>query len=122
MTKIETYLMNAGGVFMLLGAVVYLVYPQTSTYIYIIGSLLFGVVQIKNGYKGDSIVIRRLRRQQILSDLFFIFTGVLMLTNTYHWTYGRHNEWVVCLTIAAVIELYTTFRISHELQKEEKSE
>ena len=30
----------------------------------------------------------------------------------------RYNEWVLCLTIAAVLELYTAFRIPQEMEKE----
>ncbi len=118
MTKIETYLMNVGGVFILLGASAYLFYPIASTYIYIIGALLFGCIQIKNGYRGNNIIIRRLRRQQIFAALLLMLTGLLMITNTYRWIYCRHNEWVICLTIAAIMELYSSFRLSHELKKE----
>jgi len=119
MTKIETYLMNVGGVFILLGASAYLFYPIASTYIYIIGALLFGCIQIKNGYRENNIVIRRLRRQQIFAALLLMLTGLLMITNTYKWIYCRHNEWVICLTIAAILELYSSFRLSHELKKED---
>ena len=31
----------------------------------------------------------------------------------------RGNEWIACLTIAAVLELYTAFRIPQEEAKEE---
>ena len=40
-----------------------------------------------------------------------IVAGVLMLVT-------HNNEWVLCLTIAAIIELYTAFRIPNELEKE----
>ena len=40
-----------------------------------------------------------------------VFAGVLMFVT-------RHNEWVLCLTIAAILELYTAFRIPSELEKE----
>lgn len=30
----------------------------------------------------------------------------------------KRNEWIVCLSIAAVLELYTAFRIPQELEKE----
>lgn len=32
----------------------------------------------------------------------------------------NRNEWIVCLSIAAVLELYTAFRIPQELDKENK--
>lgn len=47
---------------------------------------------------------RRLSRQQLLGALFLLITGVLMFVE-------RHNSWIVTLTIAAVFELYTAFRM-----------
>jgi hypothetical protein len=32
----------------------------------------------------------------------------------------KRNEWIVCLSIAAVLELYTAFRIPQELEKEKR--
>ena len=29
-----------------------------------------------------------------------------------------NNEWILCLTIAAILELYTAFRIPNEMEKE----
>jgi drug/metabolite transporter (DMT)-like permease len=55
--------------------------------------------------------VRRLRRQQILGAVLLVFAGVLMFVT-------RHNEWVLCLTVAAILELYTAFRIPSELEKE----
>jgi drug/metabolite transporter (DMT)-like permease len=72
---------------------------------------LFAYVQVMSRYEGKNLIIRRLRRQQILAAVLLVFTGVLMFVT-------RHNEWVLCLTIAAILELYTAFRIPSELEKE----
>ena len=64
-----------------------------------------------DGYDGKNLIIRRLRRQQILGAVLLVFAGVLMLVT-------HNNEWILCLTIAAVLELYTAFRIPNELQKD----
>jgi hypothetical protein len=39
-----------------------------------------------------------------------------------HLTYLQYvyNKWVITLLIAAILQLYTTHRISHELEKEAK--
>ena len=34
--------------------------------------------------------------------------------------FARRNEWVICLAVGCVLELYTAFRIPAELAKEEK--
>ena len=62
-------------------------------------------------YEGKNLIIRRLRRQQILGAVLLVFAGVLMFVT-------KHNEWVLCLTVAAILELYTAFRIPSELEKE----
>ena len=64
-------------------------------------------------YEGGNLVVRRLRRQQILGAVLLVFTGVLMFVT-------KHNEWVLSLTIAAILELYTAYRIPSELEKENK--
>lgn len=64
----------------------------------------------------------------IMSDVFFLVTAVMMFENMYNFlkldymTYIRyvHNNWVVTLLVAAILQLYTTHRISHELDKEAK--
>jgi predicted PurR-regulated permease PerM len=68
-------------------------------------------VQLVSDYKGKNIIIRRLRRQQLLGAMLLVLTGVIMLL----W---KRNEWIVCLTVAAVLELYTAFRIPQEEAKE----
>ena len=73
---------------------------------------MFAYVQVVQGrYDGKNLIIRRLRRQQILGAVLLVFAGVLMFVT-------RHNEWVLCLTVAAILQLYTAFRIPSELEKE----
>ena len=76
-----------------------------------VGACLFAYVQLVSDYKGKNIIIRRLRRQQLLGAMLLVLTGVIMLL----W---KRNEWIVCLTVAAVLELYTAFRIPQEEAKE----
>lgn len=99
-----------GGLLMVAGALLYVTRWAGASWLFIAGALLFGSAQLADKYTGDSFVVRRLRRQQMLASLLLVATGVLMLTLS-------HNEWVVCLLVAAVIELYTSFRIPHELEK-----
>lgn len=77
-------------------------------------------MQMLARYEGTSIVIRRLRRQQIIGALLLLLSGAAMFANIYGITYLRHNEWLAVLAIAAVLELYTAFRIPQELRKEQR--
>ena len=47
----------------------------------------------------------------LVGAVLLVFAGVLMFVT-------RHNEWVLCLTVAAILQLYTAFRIPAELEKE----
>ena len=100
-----------GAVLLLIGAMLQITRWELSPVVYTIGAVLFAYVQVMSRYEGKNLIIRRLRRQQILAAVLLVFTGVLMFVT-------RHNEWVLCLTIAAILELYTAFRIPSELEKE----
>ena len=95
----------------MLGAMLQITRWELSPVIYTIGAVLFAYVQVMDGYQGQNLIIRRLRRQQILGAVLLVFTGVLMFVM-------KRNEWIVCLTIAAILELYTAFRIPAEMEKE----
>ena len=100
-----------GAVLLLIGAMLQITRWELAPVRYTIGAVLFAYVQVMSRYEGKNLIIRRLRRQQILAAVLLVFTGVLMFVT-------RHNEWVLCLTIAAILELYTAFRIPSELEKE----
>ena len=72
---------------------------------------LIALAQVNTPVKGKSKTLKRLRVQQIFGALALILTGAFMFTT-------RGNEWIACLTIAAILELYTAFRIPQEEEKE----
>ena len=101
-----------GAVLLFIGLALQFVKLVFAPYVYLVGSILFAYVQVRSGYDGKNIVIRRLR--QLMGAMLLVFTGVLMLL----W---HRNEWIARLSIAAVLELYTAFRIPQEEQKEKNS-
>lgn len=111
MKKSYSYLQILGSLLLLAGAMLQITRWELSPYLYTIGSILFAYVQVMDGYVGKNLIVRRLRRQQILGAVLLVFTGVLMFVT-------KHNEWILCLTVAAILELYTAFRIPAELDKE----
>lgn len=100
-----------GAFLLLVGAVLQITRWELSPYLYTLGAVLFAYVQVMCRYEGKNLIVRRLRRQQIIGAVLLVFAGVLMFTS-------KRNEWIVCLTIAAVLELYTAWRIPSELEKE----
>ena len=114
MSKSYNIISMAGAVLLLAGAVLQLTRWELAPYLYTLGAVMFGYVQVMgNRYDGRNFIIKRLRRQQIFGAVALVFTGVLMFTM-------KRNEWIVCLSIAAVLELYTAFRIPQELEKEKR--
>lgn len=108
--KLMFGLMAVGAVMLLLGAAVYITGWPLSPYIYTVGATLVALAQINTPPRHTSPTIKRLRRQQIFGAIFLVLTGALML-----FTHG--NEWIVCLSIAAVLQLYTAWRIPQEEEK-----
>ena len=112
MNKTYSYIQMIGALLVLAGAMLQITRWELSPYIYTVGAVLFAYVQVMMGrYDGKNLIIRRLRRQQIIGAILLVFAGVLMFTS-------KRNEWIVCLTIAAVLQLYTAYRIPSELEKE----
>lgn len=111
MSKYYSAIATAGAVALLLGAALQITQLAWAPYLYLIGAIMFAYVQVMSGYEGKNIIIRRLRRQQIIGATLLVVAGVMMIL----W---KRNEWVVCLTIAAVLEMYTAFRIPQEEEKE----
>lgn len=100
-----------GAVMVLVGAGSYITHWALSPYIYIIGATLVALAQINMPIKTSNVVLKRLRAQQVLGALLLVAAGALMF-------FMHRNEWIVCLSVAAVLELYTSFRIPQELEKE----
>lgn len=137
LTKWQSLILLVGSVLMVAGVGFYVICSyKVATWIFLIGAVAFAAMQLRQCYNGQSIVIRRLRRIMIMADLFFIVAGLLMIENAHnfllslfieHFQNGMNKyviyimgKWVPVLLIAAVLEVYTTHRISHELEKEAK--
>ena len=85
-------------------------------------------MQVLQRYEGDNFTISRLRRIMLVSDVLLIAVGALMFAD-YGNPFGLdrltylnyiHNNWVVVLLVAAVLQLYTVFRLDSELKQEAK--
>lgn len=110
MKQLMPALFTVGAVMVLVGAAVYVTGWIFSPYIYTIGAAFVALAQINTPPKVTSPNLKRLRRQQIFGALILVLTGAFMF-----FTHG--NEWIVSLTIAAVLQLYTAVRIPQEEAK-----
>ena len=128
LNKWQSALFMAGALLMVAGAGLTLFMPDVAPYVFFVGAMAFASMQMLQRYEGTSFVIRRLRRIMLLSDVLFLFSGLLMVASREN-VFGLsqivyvqyvHQKWVGLLLIAAILQLYTTHRIDHELNKEAK--
>lgn len=117
LTPIQNLCFRIGAVLMLIGAAAFIFFPMVSMFVFGIGVLMFSLMQVKAEYLGRDITLIRLRRQQLLACCCFVLTLVMMSMQVHGWGPFRRQEWVVALTIGCVLELYTSFRIPQELNK-----
>lgn len=112
MKKIQQAIYILGGILLVAGAALYITRWAWVPYMYITGSFMFAAMQMLDRYTGKNLVLRRLRRQQLLGAIALMLAGVLMLA-------CEHNEWILCMLVGCLVELYTAFRIPQEYEKEE---
>ena len=124
MSKWQSAVFIAGALLMVAGACGTLFRWTPAPWVYMVGALAFTAMQTQQSYDGHNFTVRRLRRMVLFSDFLLLLTGVLMIVSQMpqlgglDWlTYVNyvHNNWVVTLLIAAILQLYTTFRLEKEL-------
>ncbi len=128
LNKIETTLLLFGGILMVIGAGASMFLQSWSPYVFSVGALFFASMQMRQSYVGKNFIIRRLRKIMLLSDVLFLLSAVLMLANRsnffgisqLHYIKYVHNNWIVVLLVAAILQLYANHRIANELEKEAK--
>ena len=87
------------------------VWQERAPQLYTVGEGFVDLATNNTPVHGNSKILKRLRIQQIFGALALVLTGAFMF-------FTHNNEWIACLTIAAVLELYTAFRIPQEEEKE----
>lgn len=143
LSKIQTAIFALGGFLMVVGAAAFAFYRpgflnvigdgsqivRVTSWLFLLGTVLFSVIQAMQVYEGKSLVIHRLKKIQNVANILFVLSGISMVDSVYtfacRWfenpqTYYTlfMGKWIELMLIAAVLELYTTHRISRELKKE----
>lgn len=138
LSNLESVIMLVGACLMVAGAALYIFGSQAvAPLVFTPGTVAFALMQYRQKYLGADITIRRLRRIMLTGAVLFVLAALLMAENSYHIIYSLfprtidgytayvryvHNNWVVALLVAAVLQLYSTHRISAELSKRGKQE
>ena len=111
--KLFSFIYMMGGILLVVGAALYITKWVWAPYMYLVGSFMFGAMQMLDRYNGKNFLLRRLRRQQVLGAIILMLTGVAMFV-------CKHNEWILCMLVGCLLELYTAFRIPQEYKKEQQ--
>jgi hypothetical protein len=128
LSKLETVIMLVGGLLMVVGAGGTMFLQSWAAYVFAPGALMFSAMQMRQTYDGRNFTIRRLRRLLLVSDVLFLIAALLMMLNQSNFigisqlAYVQyvHNNWIVVLLVAAILQLYASHRIANELEKEAK--
>lgn len=120
LSSLQNAILMVGGILMISGAAVYRWYAVVAFCVFSIGCVAFCGMQMLQQYEGKNFIIKRLRRQQLIGDGAFLATACCMAMQTFRFGFTMRNEWVVCMLIGCVLQLYTAYRIPAELKKEQQ--
>ena len=130
LSRTQTIVMLIGGILMAVGAgcCAFLWHQEIFSWVFLIGTIAFVSMQWQQRYDGDNMTIRRLRKIMIASGIFFLLAGLSLVDTHYHFlarfmswqTYITYfyNKWVMLILAGAILQLYSSHRISNELQKD----
>ncbi|MBP3519059.1 MAG: hypothetical protein J6K31_11815 [Parabacteroides sp.] len=104
--KTRTIIFNISALLLLAGAGLYLALPVAAPYLFAVGAAGIAISYLTMSTREMDFRKRRLHRYNILAGLLCIFASALMFS-------GR-KEWVICLTISALLQLYTAFMAPRE--------
>lgn len=127
---------TVGGLLLLFGAAVFITGWEYAPYLYLAGSFMFACGQFADRYTGTDPIVKRLRFQQVLGACFILLTAALMFSGPVHerlladpymggsmrsflLVLTRRNNWIVTLSIGAVFELYSSFRMDQISKKQD---
>ena len=108
--RIREILAMLGAILLLVGAILKMSFGDVASYIYTVGAALFAVMQFMGRVRGGNFAVRRLVTMQTIGSFALVTAGVLMFTH-------HRNEWMVAMTIGALLQLYTAYRIPGEMEK-----
>ena len=86
-------------------------------YLFAPGALLFAAAQTLSRLPITNSTLRRLRRQQLLGAALIVAAAVMFFMHLRAIRPCTGDEWKLALIIAALLEIYTSFRIPAEIEK-----
>ena len=115
-------LLSLGMVILLMAAVMPLVGMtfQWIKYVYAIGALFTLVARLIDRYTGKNVAIRRLSHIQSVSSICYCISAATLCVPMGE--YVSEKDWLAFLLAGAVLQIYSSWRIQQEEQKESKKD
>jgi phosphatidylserine synthase len=109
--EIKDIIFKASAMLVVAGSILpLLLHESWVPYIFAVGAAGMSVIRLITPYRGSNTRMRRLVLTELLATLMLLFASFLMFNSGY--------EWVVILTISALLQLYTSIAIAQETKKE----
>ena len=99
--KVKFFLFVVSAILILVGAILHVSSPTIASYIFAVGAAGVAVYYFTIPVKDMDFRSRRLQRFNIFAGLLCIASSALM--------FAHRKEWIICLTIAAIFQLYSAF-------------
>lgn len=103
----------AAAIAVLIGAATYITKWHYAPYLFTLGTAGMAAIRLATMYRGTDMRLKRLHRIEGFATVAQIAASYLMFV--------ERNEWFMLLTIAAALQLYTSFMIP-KAQQEENSD
>ncbi len=110
--KFKEYLFYISAVLLVLSAALYITGWSFVPYVFAVASAGVAIVYLTSPYRGDNLRLRRLNTQETIAALLLPFSSYLM--------FKGKNEWVLFLSVSALLQFYVAF-IKSRNKKEEDS-
>lgn len=99
--QIRTTIFNFSALCVLAGAILFITGWMFAPYLFALGAAGIAVCHLTLQVKDMSVRRRRLQRYNVFASLLMIFASGLM--------FSQRPEWIIFLSIAAILQLYTAF-------------
>jgi glucose uptake protein GlcU len=100
-SPLRNILFQASGLLLLTGAVSYFMKFDLSPYLFAVGAAGIAVCHLTYPVRHLEIRRRRLQTFNVIAGLLMVVASVFM--------FRHRNEWILCLSVAAMLQLYTAF-------------
>jgi multisubunit Na+/H+ antiporter MnhG subunit len=100
-SNLRSVIFDVAATLMLLGAIAYIRYPHIACYMFAVGAAGYAVNNFTISTKEMNLREKRLQRLNVYASVLCLVASSLM--------FSQRKEWIICLTIAAIFQLYTAF-------------